>query len=71
MTAFPQVPVAEASPATLAIYRQAMAAAGAGSPAGNNLPPRWVVARWVKEFQKDFKEADLEVRGGGGSAKIQ
>ncbi len=33
MTAFPQVPVAEASPATLAIYRQAMAAAGAGSPA--------------------------------------
>ena len=33
MATFPQVPVAEADAATLAIYRQAMAAAGAGSPA--------------------------------------
>ncbi len=33
MATFPQVPVAEADDATLAIYRQAMAAAGAGSPA--------------------------------------
>jgi len=32
------------------------------SPAASNLPPRWVVARWVKEYQKDFKEADLEVK---------